>query len=100
MGQRTDPFRVLLLSISQDLTAANLNGMKFACDGVIPDGVLEKIHQPLELFTELEHRNRLTETEKDFLAELLLHVGRQELARKLLGMNVEGKSVSDIESLK
>ena len=90
MGKRTDPFKVILLDISQELTTTNLDGMKFACEGKIPDGVLERITQPLELFKELEHRNILAETEKDFLAELLLHVGRQELARKLLGM--DGKS--------
>lgn len=87
---KADTFRALLLDIAQELTTSNFQEMKFACDDEIPDGILERLVRPIELFTELEHRDLLTETNKDFLAQLLLRVGRQELARKLLGMNEKG----------
>jgi hypothetical protein len=87
---KTDSFKALLLNIAQELTSSNFEDMKFACDGEIPDGVLERLARPIDLFSELEHRDLLTETNKDFLVELLLHIGRQELARKLLGMNEKG----------
>ncbi len=85
-----DSYKTLLLEIAQELTSSNFKDMKFACDGDIPDGVLERLARPVDLFTELEHRDLLSETKKRFLAELLLHIGRQELARKLLGMNEQG----------
>lgn len=88
---KPDSFRVLLLHIAQELTTRNFEEMKFACDGEIPDGVLEKLPRPLDLFTELENRDLLSDTNRDFLAKLLLQVGRQKLARKLLGMNEKGK---------
>ena len=87
---KTDSFRALLLSISQELTTRNFDDMKFTCDGQIPDGILEKLTRPIDLFTELEHRDLLSENNKDFLAETLLEIGRQELARKLMGMNEKG----------
>ena len=86
---KTDSFRALLLNISQELTTRNFNDMKFACDK-IPDGILEKLTRPIDLFTELEHRDLLSENNKDFLAESLLGIGRTELARKLMGMNEKG----------
>jgi hypothetical protein len=87
---KTDSYRRLLLSIAQELTSDNFKDMKFSCDDKIPDGVLERLIRPIDLLTELEHRDLLSEGNKDFLAELLLQIGRQELARKLLGMNEEG----------
>ena len=88
----TDPFRSILLDISQEITTRNLADMKYACDNDIPDGVLEKLKTPVDLFTELQHRDLLSEENKEFLARLLLKIGRQELARKLLGMNENGKT--------
>ena len=87
---KPDSFRALLLNISQELTTRNFEDMKFACEGKIPDGVLERLSRPIDLFTELEHRELLTENSKDFLAGVLLQIGRQKLARKLSGMKEEG----------
>ncbi|XP_028406966.1 uncharacterized protein LOC114529381 [Dendronephthya gigantea] len=84
---KPDVFRVLLLQIAQELTSRNFEEMKFACDDAIPEGVLEKLLRPIDLFTELEHRDLLSDTNKGFLAKLLLEAGRQKLATKLLGIN-------------
>ena len=93
---KVDSYRALLLSIAQELTSNNFKDMKFSCDDKIPGGVLDRLTRPIDLFTELEHRDLLNEGNKDFLVELLLQIGRQELARKLLGMNEEGLNSSKV----
>ena len=80
-----DPFRVKLLSLSNEITDRELVELKFICKQHIPVGVLERIKRPLELFDELENRNLLTPDNKEFLAAILGGINRLELRDSLLG---------------
>ncbi|KAL9975418.1 hypothetical protein ACROYT_G012579 [Oculina patagonica] len=87
-----DPFRVKLLSLSNEITDRELVELKFICKQHIPVGVLEKIKRPLELFDELENRNLLTSDNKEFLAAILGGINRLELRNDLLGQAREDHS--------
>lgn len=79
------PYRLKLLSISNEITERELVELKFVCKQHIPVGVLERISRPLELFDELENRNLLTPDNKEFLAAILAGINRLELRDDLLG---------------
>ena len=76
----------LLLELSNSLTTANLQKLKFLCAGVIPAGRLERINRGIELFGALEQLDMLSEENRDFLASKLIAVNRNDLRNKLLGM--------------
>ena len=82
-------YRSLLLDLSNNLTTADLQALKFLCEDVIPAGRLEKITRGFELFGALEQLNMLSEENRDFLASKLLAVHRNDLRNKLLG--IQGK---------
>ena len=79
----------LLLELSNRLTTANLQKLKFLCADVIPAGRLERINQGIELFSALEQLDMLSEENRDFLASKLVAVNRNDLRNKLLG--IQGK---------
>ena len=79
----------LLLELSNSLTTANLQKLKFLCGDVIPAGRLERINRGLELFGVLEQLDMLSEENRDFLASKLIAVNRNDLRNKLLG--IQGK---------
>ena len=82
-------YRSLLLVLSNSLTIADLQELKFLCADVIPAGRLERITQGIELFGAMEQLNMLSEENRDFLASKLIAVSRNDLRNKLLG--IEGK---------
>ena len=82
-------YRSLLLELSNSLTIADLQELKFLCADVIPAGRLERITQGIELFGAMEQLNMLSEENRDFLASKLIAVSRNDLRNKLLG--IEGK---------
>ena len=84
-----DPFRSLLLSIANDCSDDDFTNMKFLCEGCIPEGRVDAIATPQQLFTELMHECYLNSDKKHFLASLLFHIGRHDLRNRLLGK--EGK---------
>ena len=79
----------LLLELSNSLTTANLQKLKFLCADVIPAGRLERINRGIELFGALEQLDMLSEENRDFLASKLIVVNRNDLRNKLLG--IQGK---------
>ena len=79
----------LLLELSNSLTTANLQKLKFLCADVIPAGGLERINRGIELFGALEQLDMLSEENRDFLASKLIAVNRNDLRNKLLG--IQGK---------
>ena len=79
----------LLLELSNSLTTANLQKLKFLCADVIPAGRLERINRGIELFGALEQLDMLSEENRDFLASKLIAVNRNGLRNKLLG--IQGK---------
>ena len=86
-----DPFRVKLLSLSNEITDRELVELKFICKQHIPVGILEKINRPLELFDELENRNLLNADNKEFLAAILGGINRLELRDDLLGKSCNNR---------
>ena len=79
-----DPYRLKLLSLSNELTDRDLVELKFICKQHIPVGIL-RIKRPLELFDELENRNLLASNNKEFLAALFAGINRLELRDDFLG---------------
>ena len=79
----------LLWELSNSLTTANLQKLKFLCADVIPAGRLERINRGIELFGALEQLDMLSEENRDFLASKLIAVNRNDLRNKLLG--IQGK---------
>ncbi|KAM7441974.1 hypothetical protein ABFA07_009007 [Porites harrisoni] len=76
----------LLLELSNSLTTANLQKLKFLCVDVIPTGRLERINRGIELFGALEQLDMLSQENRDFLASKLIAVNRNDLRNKLLGI--------------
>ena len=82
-------YRSLLLELSNSLTTADLQALKFLCRDDIPAVRLERINRGFELFGALEQLNMLSEENRDFLASKLIAVNRNDLRDKLLG--IQGK---------
>ena len=81
-------FRSLLLQLSNSLTRKELQELKFLCGDVVPRGRLETINHGFELFEALEHLNKLSVRDRDFLASKLIAVNRTDLRNQLL--EIEG----------
>ena len=88
-----DEFRSILLSLHGEILNEDLATIKFMYRGHIGDATLEKIKSSLELFKELEKRNKLGPENRSFLAGILGKIGREDLKNKLLGL--PGKSYDD-----
>ena len=89
MATKIDPFLTRLLSIARDLSDEDFMNLKFLCQSFIPEGRLEDLNSPQQLFTELKHLGQLNSDRTDTLASLLYHVGRSDLRNRLLG--IEGR---------
>ena len=76
-------FRRVLKSIDENLVSRDVEGLKFLCRDIIPASHQEKIRRGLDLLVELESRGRISFSDTEFLAELLLRIGRLDLVRKL-----------------
>lgn len=76
-------FRLKLAEIASKIETEKLERMKFMCIDFIPDGDLEKILSPEQLFTELEHRSILAPNRLAFLQKCLEIAGRHDLAYDL-----------------
>ena len=81
-------FRSLLLQLSNSLTRKELQELKFLCGDVVPRDKLATINHGFELFEALEHLNKLSVRDRDFLASKLIAVKRTDLRNQLL--EIEG----------
>ena len=79
-------FRSLLLQLSNSLTGKELQELKFLCGDVVPRDKMETINHGFELFEALEHLNKLSVRDRDFLASKLIAVNRNDLREQLLGI--------------
>ena len=84
--KKTSNFRSLLLQLSNSLTRKELQELKFLCGDVVPRDKLETINHGFELFEALEHLNKLSVRDRDFLASKLIAVNRTDLRSQLLQM--------------
>ena len=79
-------FRSLLLQLSNSLTRKELKELKSLCRDVVPRDKLKKINHGFGLFVVLEHLNKLSVRDRDFLASKLIAVNRTDLRNQLLEM--------------
>ena len=70
------------MSISNQLTVEDLDKMKFGLD--LPQGTLEDVQKPFELFRRMMNAKLLSAENRDQLASLLQFAGRFDLCKELL----------------
>lgn len=75
-------FKTLLMSISNQLTTEDLEKMKFGLE--LPQGTLEDVQKPFELFRRMMNAKLLSAENRGQLASLLQFAGRADLSNKLL----------------
>lgn len=76
-------FNSVLLHISDQLSAPQLDDLKFLCRDMIGKRELEKITGGLKLFELLTERGKLGADNTDCLSQFLIQIKRQDLANKL-----------------
>lgn len=74
------------MSISKQLDDEDLKNMKFIVGEHIPNGDLQRVNRPIDLFNLMMKREMLSERNLDPLAQLLIDVGREDLYRKVQQM--------------
>lgn len=74
------------MSISKKLDDEDLKNMKFIVGEHIPNGDLERVNRPIDLFNLMMKREMLSERNLDPLAQLLLDVGREDVYGKVQQM--------------
>ena len=80
---RLSPFRILLFDFSQELTRQDVEKMKYLALDFIPRGRAEDIQNGLHLFDALERNSRISPQNLDLLKEMLVKIGREDLASKV-----------------
>lgn len=88
--------RQVLNTLSQRLSREDLEQMVYICEGVIPESTAEGINTGIYLFRELEHRTYLGPGSYEFLKELLINIGRNDLASTLPSTNNEKMMTSSV----
>uniref|UniRef100_A0A1A8FCR8 Fas (Tnfrsf6)-associated via death domain n=1 Tax=Nothobranchius korthausae TaxID=1143690 RepID=A0A1A8FCR8_9TELE len=79
----SQPFNSVLLEISNQLTADNLDKLKFLLRHVIGRRELEKIGTGHRLFEVLTERRKLTPEDTDFVSGLLEEIQRPDLSVRI-----------------
>lgn len=74
------------MSISKQLDDEDLKNMKFIVGEHIPNGDLQRVNRPIDLFNLMMKREMLSERNLDPLAQLLIDVGREDLYGKVQQM--------------
>ncbi|XP_034039641.1 FAS-associated death domain protein [Thalassophryne amazonica] len=78
-------FNAVLLNISKELTAEQLEQLKFLCKDIIGKREREKVVSGLQLFQLLTERRQLGEDNTLYLSKLLLEIHRHDLSEILNG---------------
>lgn len=76
-------FNAVLLEISKQLSADQLDSLKFLCRTIIGKREAEKISSGIKLFEVLTERGQLTVDNTKYLSDLLKEIRRQDLSEKL-----------------
>lgn len=79
----SNDYRAFLLRISDHITEKKLKQLKYLCLDYIPEGDLEKISSPLDLFRDLERRHMIGIHDLSFLKKLLKDVTCVHLANEV-----------------
>ncbi|CAG2221198.1 FADD [Mytilus edulis] len=64
-------FNSMLIDVAKHLTADDIHRMKFMCKDIVKKRDMEKVETALDLFTELQSREKLTANNTSFLKQLL-----------------------------
>lgn len=64
-------FNSMLIDVAKHLNDNDLTKMKFMCKDIVKRRDMEKVKEPLDLFTELQSREKLTRSDTTFLKQLL-----------------------------
>ncbi|XP_029985562.1 FAS-associated death domain protein [Sphaeramia orbicularis] len=88
-------FNTVLMDISNQLTAEELEKLKYLCDKDIGKRDLEKSTTGLKLFQLLKHRNKLGPGNTDYLSDRLGRIHRQDLRDKLEGIDGQTENQPD-----
>lgn len=78
-----DPFKALLLEISNQLSKDQLDKLKYLCQDEIGKRQTEKIDNGISLFTTLTERGKLGADNTELLGQLLSEIRREDLLQKL-----------------
>ncbi|KAI3377221.1 hypothetical protein L3Q82_009133 [Scortum barcoo] len=89
------PFNSVLLEISDQLSADQLEQLKFLCQDLIGKREREKISRGQRLFELLMQRGRLGPDNTDYLSQLLTKVHRRDLSDKLNTFQSESGNTED-----
>ena len=79
-----------LLNVSREVTEGELEELKSLCTQ-IGDGIREKITSTSGLFKEIQHHFETVEDASQYIAKLLMDIGRKDLSSRLRGIEVNGR---------
>ncbi|XP_077997919.1 caspase-10-like [Glandiceps talaboti] len=82
-GPKFNNFRLLLISVCDNLTNDDLDSMKFYCQPFMNKSVLEDIDDAPSLLSYLEQRDHISEDNVDFLEEMIELLGNEELSNQI-----------------
>ncbi|XP_052069935.1 FAS-associated death domain protein-like [Mytilus californianus] len=64
-------FNSMLIDVAKHLNEDDMKRMKFLCKDIVKKRDMEKVETPLDLFTELQSREKLTVNDSSFLKQIL-----------------------------
>lgn len=77
-------YRKFIFSLCEEITAGNLDSLKFLCRDILTARELEEIgNNAMDLVVSLEQRNELTSDNFYLLEDLLTQIKREDLVQKL-----------------
>lgn len=84
-----EDYRFMLLEISREIRAEELEELKFLCVDFIPNCRGDETTGTLHFFRELEMQNKLGIDNLDWLISMLKHLKREDVVLKLTGFQVQ-----------
>lgn len=77
-------FRRCLNGLANQLSRQNLEDMKFVCKDHVPVARMERVRSPLDIFSALEERGKLSMEDTSFLVQVLVSIERSNLVHDLI----------------
>ena len=74
-----DPFRQFLLKLSRELTAENVEELKYLCEDALGVAAAERCKTARDVFKELNYLGKIMPNNLDSLKELMLSITRRDL---------------------
>ena len=80
-SKNIDNYRLLLLRVSQELKATDLEQAKFVLRDKIPSGILDKSTTGISLLQNMEEFGFVTKEDLSFLGHLMDVIGRKDIGK-------------------